>query len=135
MAKHCTVCNQDYADDLAACPHCASAQQTHLAGQGEDRTTQLVGRSEERTTQLGEASEPRLSAGPSDSVIDLGPVPSDSVIDLGPVPTSKPATGDVAGAPLSGDSMVAWSALVEESDAAESKEIKIDSPSDADLLA
>jgi hypothetical protein len=180
MAKHCTVCNQDYADDLAACPHCASAKTTHLAGRGEDRTTQLVNRGEERTTQLGDLGEarggagaspsesaidlgsppiskPAAGAGPSESVIDLGSLaagaglsesvidlgsppagagPSESVIDLGSPPTSKPATGDAGGAgPASDSSIVAWASLVEEPPSEQGQEIKIDSPSDADLLS
>lgn len=31
MAKHCNRCNQDYADDLPACPHCAAAKKTQPA--------------------------------------------------------------------------------------------------------
>ncbi|HTU19107.1 MAG TPA: hypothetical protein VMG10_13685 [Gemmataceae bacterium] len=135
MAKHCSVCNQDYADDLAACPYCASAKKTQLAGRSEDRTTQLggpneerttqlVGRNEVRTTQLGELSEPEAEAA----------APSDSGIDFGLPPTSKPATGDAGGEPVSGASNVAWSSLVEEPGTQEEKEIKIDSPSDADIL-
>src|SRR5579871_6864359 len=89
MAKHCNICNQDYADDLPACPHCAAAR-----------------------------------SGPSDSMIDLGPAPQ-----------GAPSTGDAAGvdpASLSGGSDVHWAALVEEPD---EPKVKVDSPSDADLLA
>jgi hypothetical protein len=89
MAKHCDVCNQDYADELPACPHCAAAK--HKA--------------------------------------------TDSAIDLGEGPRIAPATGDAAGAepaPLSGTSNVQWASLVEEPGA---EEVKVDSPSDADLLA
>src|SRR6516162_1448112 len=88
MAKHCDVCNRDYADELLACPHCAAAKHP----------------------------------------------PSDSAIDLGEGPHIAPATGDAAGAepaPLSGISNVQWASLVEEPGA---EEVKIDSPSDADLL-
>lgn len=102
MAKHCTVCNQDYEDDLAACPHCAAAKKTHLASRIEDRTTQLA---EPHHAEEGEA--PR----PSDSSIDFGTAGS--------------------GEPISGASSIAWSALVEES---ADEPIKVDSPSDAELL-
>jgi hypothetical protein len=50
-------------------------------------------------------------------------------------PPAKPATGDAGGAEQpSGLSAVAWASLVEEPPADEGKELKIDSPSDADLL-
>ena len=125
MAKHCSVCDQDYADDLEACPHCASAKKTHLAGRGEDRTTQLAGRSDAPTTQLAEFR----AAG-----VEAAPGPSDSAIDFGLPTTSKPATGDASGEPVSGASEVAWSSLVEEPHAEESKQVEIDSPSDAEML-
>jgi hypothetical protein len=67
MAKHCNVCNQDYADNLAACPHCAAAKKTQLASHSEERTTQLVTRDDERVTQ------PKAS--PSDSMVNLGSSP------------------------------------------------------------
>jgi tetratricopeptide (TPR) repeat protein len=125
MAKHCTVCNQDYADELSACPHCASAKTTQPAGR-EDRTTQLAPRGEERTTQLGENIGAEGHAAPT---------PSDSAIDFG-APPSNPATGDAGGAePSSGGSAVAWSSLVGEPRADEGREVRIDSPSDADILA
>jgi hypothetical protein len=88
MAKHCDVCNQDYADDLPVCPHCAAAKHR----------------------------------------------PSDSAIDLGQGPRVAPATGDAAGAepaPLSGASSGQWASLVEKPG---EQVVKIDSPSDADLL-
>jgi hypothetical protein len=93
MAKHCTVCDQDYADDLATCPHCAAAKKTQLAGRNEDRTTQLA-----------------------DSSVDYGTTP----------PT------EAGGEPISGSSGIPWSALVEEP---AEEHVKIDSPSDADLLS
>ncbi len=64
MAKHCTVCDQDYPDNLAACPRCAAAKKTQLASQREERTTQLDSRDDERVTQL--------EATPSDSAVNLG---------------------------------------------------------------
>jgi hypothetical protein len=102
MAKHCTVCNQEYGDDLAACPHCAAAKKTHLASRAEERTTQLA--------------DPKHK--PSDSTVDYGaePLPQES------------------GKPISDASAVAWSALVDEPAPAD-EHVKIDSPSDADLLA
>jgi hypothetical protein len=106
MAKHCTVCNQDYPDDLAACPHCAEAKKTQQAGRAEDRSTQL-------------ADQPHPEQ-----------LASEAEIDLGQMPSGAPATGDAAGAPPSGISDVAWAALVEEPD----DKVKIDSPSDVDLL-
>jgi hypothetical protein len=109
MAKHCDVCNQDYADDLPVCPHCAAAKTTQLASPREARATQR-------------ADVPLAG-------------PADSAIDFGQSPTSKPATGDASGADpasLSSASGIAWSALVEEPSA---EELKVDAPSDADLLA
>jgi hypothetical protein len=76
MAKHCNVCNRDYADNLAACPHCAAAKKTQLASQSEERKTQLGTRDDERVTQLE-------------------PSPSDSVVNLGSSP-DLPAEGDSA---------------------------------------
>ncbi len=93
MAKHCTVCNKEYGDDLAACPHCAAAKKTHLAGRVEDRTTQLA----------------------------------DSAVDY-----DAPAAERASGEPISGASGIAWSSLVSEP---EDEHVKIDSPSDADLLS
>ncbi len=93
MAKHCTVCNKEYGDDLAACPHCAAARKTHLAGRVEDRTTQLA----------------------------------DSAVDY-----DAPAAERTSGEPISGASGVAWSSLVSEP---ADEHVKIDSPSDADLLS
>ena len=84
MAKHCNVCNQDYADNLTACPHCAAAKKT-----------QMVSRSDERATQLARPAEqtgvsPQPQATPADSVVSLGSAPeatpSDSVVDLGSAP-------------------------------------------------
>jgi hypothetical protein len=109
MAKHCTLCNQEYGDDLAACPHCAAAKKTHLASRVEDRTTQLA------DSNFTAENEP---ASPADSAIDFG------------APTAS--VPQASGEPLSGTSAVAWSALVEEPG---NEPIKIDSPSDADLLA
>ena len=106
MAKHCDVCNQDYADELAACPHCAEAKRTQLASRAEDRTTQL-------------AEQPRPEH-----------LASDAEIDLGEMPTPAGAGEAGAGAPPSDISDVAWAALVEEPE----DEVKIDSPSDVDLL-
>jgi hypothetical protein len=106
MAKHCDVCNQDYADELAACPHCAEAKKTQLASRAEDRTTQL-------------AQQPRPDR-----------LASDADIDLGQEPTAAGAGEAGAGAPPSDASNVAWAALVEEP----ADEVKIDSPSDVDLL-
>lgn len=70
MAKHCTVCNRDYPDELTACPHCAAATQTHQAGRGPDRTTQLINPGDERSTRL-------VPEGPSDSTVDLGALPAE----------------------------------------------------------
>lgn len=70
MAKHCTVCNQDYADELAACPHCAAATQIQSAGHGQERTTQLVSRGDERNTRLSNDA-------PGDSAVDLGALPEE----------------------------------------------------------
>jgi hypothetical protein len=81
MAKHCNVCNQDYADDLAACPRCAAAKKTKLASRSEERTTQLHTRDDDRVTRL----EP--GATPSDSAVNLGDsveelIESESGVDL-----------------------------------------------------
>lgn len=98
MAKHCSKCNQDYADDLAECPHCAAATQTKLGGRGQERPTRLMSRGSERNTQLS-AKEPAPEAksaggqrdkvevsdappaqeGPSDSMVDLGSLPAETV--------------------------------------------------------
>ncbi len=112
MAKHCDVCKRDYADDLSACPHCAAAKKTQLAsGSAEDRKTQL--------TNVGPAELPAETT-PSDAVIDLGQTPAVS------------GAGDAAEVPPSGASDVEWAALVSEPSA---NQLKVDSPSDADLLA
>jgi hypothetical protein len=78
-----------------------------------------MGRGDERHTQL---------AGHTGA----GPTPSDSSIDLGSLPSSTPATGEPGIEPVSDVSAVAWAALVEEPPA---DQVKVDSPSDADLLA
>jgi hypothetical protein len=36
MAKHCTVCNKTYPDDLQACPHCQAAKPPSQHGPGDD---------------------------------------------------------------------------------------------------
>jgi hypothetical protein len=69
MAKHCDVCNQEYPDDLPACPHCASVKKTHLAGgHGEDRKTQLA---DINPAEL--ADEPALDRMKMDSPSDAEP--------------------------------------------------------------
>jgi hypothetical protein len=80
MAKHCDVCDQDYADNLTACPHCAAGKKTQLAGRGEERKTQLAAQSDERTTQLAgpgkePAGPPQPEATPADSAVNLGGAP------------------------------------------------------------
>ncbi len=98
MAKHCDVCNEDYADNLADCPRCAAAKKTQLAGRGDERTTQLVTHDDSRVTQLESA--------PSDSEVTLGnesspseaSAQSDSSVRL--PPQSSPSASDVALASL-----------------------------------
>jgi len=98
MAKHCDVCNEDYADNLVACPRCAAAKKTQLASHGDERTTQLVTHDDSRVTQL--------ESDPSDSEVNLGyessPIEataeSDSSVTL-PTPAS-PSASDVALASL-----------------------------------
>jgi hypothetical protein len=63
MAKHCTLCDQDYADELEACPRCSTA-----------RTTKMASRSEERTTQLADLKRQRPDEPPT---LDDGPLASD----------------------------------------------------------
>ncbi|HEY7329510.1 MAG TPA: hypothetical protein VH592_17865 [Gemmataceae bacterium] len=63
MAKHCNVCDRDYADNLTTCPHCAAAKKTRLASRSEERTTQLK-RDDDRVT--------KLEATPADSAVNLG---------------------------------------------------------------
>jgi hypothetical protein len=110
MAKHCTICNQDYADDLAACPHCAATDTMNPAGRGEERATQIHGRGDPRATQLA-----GLPGGER--------TPSDSAIDLGSPPTSRPATGDAGSSLQKG-----WEVVEEAPD----EHIVIHSPSDAE---
>ncbi|HTU91954.1 MAG TPA: hypothetical protein VMF69_17865 [Gemmataceae bacterium] len=89
MTKHCTVCNQDYADDLTACPNCAAVTQKKLAGRGQERATQVFSRGDERSTRLAaEGPEDEIEA----EVVELSDAPqplehpSDSTVDLGGSP-------------------------------------------------
>lgn len=107
MAKHCTICNRDYADNLAACPHCAGAETMHPAGSGEERVTQLIGRGDERATRLAGHTSGEQTA-------------SDSAIDLGSPTPSRPATSDA-----SSSAAEAWGGGVE---AAPDANFIIDSP-------
>jgi hypothetical protein len=68
MAKHCNVCDQDYADNLTACPHCVAAKKTRLPSRSEERTTQLKTRDDDRVTKL----DPEAT--PADSAVNLGDI-------------------------------------------------------------
>ncbi|HEY7158305.1 MAG TPA: tetratricopeptide repeat protein, partial [Gemmataceae bacterium] len=156
MAKHCDVCNQDYADDLPVCPHCAAAKKTQLANTREERATQLAdfnaaGPASElppSQPEINLGSSPSMEAGPasepppsqpesnlgSSPSVEAGPtrVPADSAIVLPPQIAAAGEAGGEEPAPISSASNVAWSALVEEPSA---EKVKVDAPSDADLLA
>src|SRR5262249_24526540 len=96
MAKQCTVCNRTYADNQAACPHCARAQ----APGGESML--IVELEKQMPPPTGSESEidleklrlnrlPVESGPPSGSAVNLGlrgpatveaaPSPSDSNIE------------------------------------------------------
>ncbi len=113
MAKICKVCNQSYADDLAACPHCSS-------------NVEIV---------LNDPSGPAKKGVSPTAATSLRPETgsdSDIEIDLGKLP--QPAAGE----PSSAISNVQWSALV--SGPGDSGVdlagggMTVDSPSDAALL-
>jgi tetratricopeptide (TPR) repeat protein len=133
MAKHCDVCNQDYADDLPVCPHCAAAKKTQLASPRDERATQLADFNAAGPASELPPSQPEINLG-SSPIVEAGPVrvPADSAIVLPPQIAAAGKAGGEETAPISSASNVAWSALVEEPSA---EKVKVDAPSDADLLA
>jgi len=125
MAKHCDVCNKSYPDTDAYCPHCAAAEVLDLGDADLDEPA-LAEEASQEPAVVELAEEPVLAESDDDSAVDLG---EPLVADLASSSGSPVATAD----PASGASDIAWSALVEDADAAPSA--KVDSPSDVDLLA
>jgi hypothetical protein len=138
MAKHCNVCKQEYSEDLGACPHCAAARvpQVPPGSQSEiNLEAHLIG------------SEPPSQASDHSSVVNLGergpsthhvePPSSESDIHLDAprVPDSN------SGVPInrvdepSDSSVIQWSALAQDAGAIDASGVRVDSPSDQDLLA
>jgi hypothetical protein len=100
MAKHCDVCNEDYADNLAACPRCAAAKKTQLAGRSDERTTQLVTQDDARVTQLeSNPSDSKVSLGDESVSLEAGEASAESSSVTLPAPVS-PSASDVALASL-----------------------------------
>lgn len=175
MAKHCTVCNQSYPDDLAACPRCSDAVEVleEAPPEGADASqviVELAGKGQERhplssdesmiVVELGgkKASDsdsnviiglpPAAGAEGSASNVELGLPPgvpgaadraSESEIDLGAAhgfSASPSGSLPPEAPPASGESLVEWAALVEDAPGSSSAgEVRVDSPSDADILA
>lgn len=111
MAKICNSCKLSYADNLAACPHCASSVEIILG----DPVKPASG------TKKGNP----LPRRPTDSDSDID-------IDLGKLPQSVP------GAPDSAISDVKWSALISRSSDSgvdlAAQDVTVDSPSDMAIL-
>jgi tetratricopeptide (TPR) repeat protein len=110
------VCNQAYPDELPACPHCAEAKKTHLAGgPAEDRKTQLAGGgAEDRKTQLADINPADLAEEPA---------ASDSAVNLGqPAAGASEASGPPSNPPS--DSGIDWTAIGEEPQAAPSEAVQ-----------
>jgi tetratricopeptide (TPR) repeat protein len=136
MAKHCDVCKQSYPDNLTACPHCAEAAEVIDAAHLVDVTEADSGVS---------AFEPELPAPGAAAELARRMPHSEAELQLADiVPPTPPAAHDAhadidldrpqatgQSEPVSGESAIAWSSLVEDVDDAP---LQIDSPSDVDLL-
>src|SRR5262249_52760262 len=93
MAKHCTVCNQAYAEELTACPHCASASGVRLSS-GPPSSGIAFGPASDRGRRDPDSAEwnPVIDAAGSSSGSAHG-----SEVDLGPQFTRSkhPSPADV----------------------------------------
>ena len=141
MAKHCEVCNQTYAEDLAACPHCAAARASRLPP-GLESEINL-------DSHLRGVKEPP-EASEHSSVVNLGkrgpathnapPHGSESVIHIEP-PAGSHAPDANSGIAVHGveepsdSSVVEWADLVQDAGTIDPSFVRVDSPSDKDLLA
>src|SRR5437764_5237811 len=118
MAKFCQTCKQSYADDQNVCPHCGAAAGKQDAGRP--------------AAPAGGPTPTQAQHGGADPV----PSASDSSVDLSRPPGAGEATGPGSSASggLSGHSVIGWADLVQEPEAGGGPPVKVDSPSDADLL-
>jgi hypothetical protein len=141
MAKHCDVCNQEYPDNLSACPHCAAARTPNVAPGSEsdiNLEAHLMG-----GEHPGEAPD-------HSSVVDLGkrgkathhaiPPGSESDIQI-ELPPAQRVPDTNSGVTIhrveepSDSSVVEWAALVQDAGRIDESGVRVDSPSDEDLLA
>lgn len=162
MAKHCDKCNRPYPDELTSCPNCAEATAGHPAEEGEPSMVRVepaekkpvprVLHGSESEIDIGDvASAPIAQTRHSESAIDLGergkathhapqPAGSEADITLGtPPPLRVPDTN--SGVAINGpnspssNSGVQWASLVEDvTQPGEISGVRVDSPSDLDLL-
>ena len=141
MAKHCSVCNQTYSEALPACPHCAAARVPRVPPGSESEINLdahlLVGE------QPSDAAE-------NSSVVNLGkkgpathyvpPQGSESVIHVEPpsgtrVPDTNSGVAVHRAEDPSDSSVVQWADLVQDAGPVDPSGVRVDSPSDKDLLA
>jgi hypothetical protein len=146
MAKRCNICNQTYPQHLASCPHCADKAQAGT------KPVPRVPPGSESEFDLGDsgfggaATSQRPGSG---SAIDLGkrgqpaqqgpPPGSESDIDIAPphrVPDTSSGVIVHKAESASDSSIIKWAALVEDATKAEDASgLRVDSPSDEDLIA
>jgi hypothetical protein len=146
MAKRCNVCNQTYPQHLASCPHCADK------AQASDKPVPQVPLGSESEFDLGEMARGHVAASErpgSGSAIDLqrpdqpahqGPLTdSESDVDIGLAHRAPDTSSGVVihkAESASDSSLIRWAALVEDASKAEDASgLRVDSPSDEDLIA
>jgi hypothetical protein len=155
MAKHCSVCNRGYPDGFAACPHCvrprASGSESMLIVELEKQMPPPTGSESEVDLDKFRLNRLPVEVGPpSGSAVNLGqrgpatldapPPGSESEIDIGVpsvrVPDSNSGVVLAEGGSDSGDSSVERGSRKHGATSpAEALGLRVDSPSDVDLIA
>jgi hypothetical protein len=141
MAKHCEVCNKEYPENLSACPHCAAARvprvppgseseinlDAHLVS-GEHPSEASEQSSVVNLGERGKATHHAIQTG-SESEFEIKSPPAPRVPD-----TNSGVAIHRAEEP-SDSSVEEWAALVQDAGAIDQSGVRVDSPSDKDLLA
>jgi hypothetical protein len=141
MAKHCEVCNKDYPENLSACPHCAASRVPRVPPGSESEINldaHLVsgehpGEASEQSSvvnlgERGKATHHAIQTG-TQSELEIKPPPAPRVPDT----NSGVAIHRVE--EPSDSSVEEWAAMVQDAGAIDESGVRVDSPSDKDLIA
>src|SRR6516165_12117636 len=127
MAKHCEVCNQTYSEALPACSESEINLDAHPMG-GEQPSEAAENSSVVNLGKKGPATHHAPSQG-SESVIRIEPPPESRV------PDTSSGVAVLRVEDPSDSSVVQWADLVQDAGAVDPSGVRVDSPSDKDLLA